>query len=264
MKTHVRLSYSQEVLLELLALFRENDDVDVLSVERTILKDPAVAAKILSVANSPAFSVGQVGSIQHAILTLGFDAIKIIGVWILFYELPSPLPKYIQKRLREHAKKVAIATSLIGELGGDKNYNRGVYYMAGLLHDIGRLQVKDNIIDGLFLQKGNNLLELEEKIHEKDHATQGGDILREFKIPEDICLSAAYHHNLQDKLQDKKLIDGNDDLISAVFLAEHIVSVNSKSPFDDGVWSDYCDTLMSKKLSKDVIVEIEKTLRRGQ
>lgn len=262
------LPYSQEIILETLGLFR-NEVVEMISVSEivnVVSKDPAFTMRLLKIANSPVFSSGGVNSIEQAIFVLGIDTIRMIAMWILFYESSvSAIPVHILKKLREHSRDVAIATVIIGRTAQDRKFNHGVYFLAGLLHDVGRLLVQDSEyiaqLSNLIGMRGKDLLGLEKEIFNLTHTEQGKNALSFVNLPEEISLSAAYHHSYGE-IQPLVL---HDELVSSVYLAENILPFISVPLGCDGEWDFLCEKVMAKKKLKDtIILDIQQGIQKEE
>ncbi len=102
--------------------------------------EPALAARVLKVANSPYYRLsGSVGTLERAVQLLGLKAIRSIAAAGCLDRLtpPSAGRAFDPERFRRHSLAVACAAQGLSKLTGlglD-----GEAFMAGLLHDIGIL-----------------------------------------------------------------------------------------------------------------------------
>lgn len=69
---------------------------------------------------------------------------------------------------------------------------RDAYYVAGLVHDVGKIGMGDGIL------KGSSLLTPSERTSLKDHVISGGSLLGKFGFSEIIVNIALYHHERYD------------------------------------------------------------------
>ncbi|MBQ3029531.1 MAG: HD-GYP domain-containing protein, partial [Lachnospiraceae bacterium] len=91
-----------------------------------------------------------------------------------------------------HSTRVAkYAREIAKRMGKDEKTQNSIYFM-GLLHDIGKIGIKDDIIN-----KPGRLTE-EEFFNIKRHSTIGYDILRDMSEVSDIEKSARWHHERYD------------------------------------------------------------------
>lgn len=121
----------------LLALLLDRD-VDVKAVLQCLRSEPALAARVLKVANEPFYGQpGQVGTLERAVQLLGLSAIRGVAAAGCLDRLapPSKGTAFDPERFRQHSLAVASAAEQLSRLSG-----AGVEaeaFMAGLLHDIG-------------------------------------------------------------------------------------------------------------------------------
>lgn len=96
------------------------------------------------------------------------------------------------KRTGRHSFRVAQYSVMIAkELGFDDEQLENIRKI-GLLHDIGKIGVPDNI-----LNKNSPLTDKEYEIMKK-HVVIGGEILKDFSIIENVEVGAKYHHERYD------------------------------------------------------------------
>lgn len=109
-------------------------------LEKAFERDPAIAAKILKVANSPYYGHGNVPNIGRAISLLGMCAIRSLVVSVAFQQAlggraeARSFDKYAYWR---HSLAVAIAARILGKLKMPSRSEE--LYCAGMLHEIGFL-----------------------------------------------------------------------------------------------------------------------------
>ncbi len=110
-------------------------------LERIILYDQALSARILQVANSSFYgSRGNVHTIARAIMLLGFDQVKSICLCLVLLKLYSD-ESVLSTSQRERLWKHAFATALMaGEITQMKPWiDKELAYVLGLLHDLGQM-----------------------------------------------------------------------------------------------------------------------------
>lgn len=110
-------------------------------LERIILYDQALAARILKVANSSFYgSRGNVHTIARAVMLLGFDQVKSICLCLVLLKLFSN-ELLVSDRQRERLWKHAYTTALIAaEITQRRPWiDKEAAYVLGLLHDLGRV-----------------------------------------------------------------------------------------------------------------------------
>lgn len=91
-----------------------------------------------------------------------------------------------------HSRRVAEYARMLAERMGLDEAKKKQIYMAGLLHDIGKIRIPDEIIN-----KAGKLTE-EEFDYIKLHTIAGNHILKEISSIEEISAGAKYHHERYD------------------------------------------------------------------
>jgi HD-like signal output (HDOD) protein len=144
--------------------------------------DPSLVGTVLKTANSPFYNLpGKVGDFQHAVLLLGFNQIYQIIMDNGIKNIMPREPEFLQ--LQFHSLIISVLGFEIAKLCGMKKPL--IANTLGILHGIG-----ESII--LLLKKDYHgmgiLLDL------MDDAKLGALILREWNLPESICLGIEYHY----------------------------------------------------------------------
>lgn len=172
------------------------------SLEKIIMQDPVLAAKILKIANSPFYgAAGQVNSISHAITILGFDEVKnlIIGLSLIqAFGDDSNFNGVTTKGLWLHSIGVARASMLIAKRAGN-GFNPDECFTMGLLHDIGRFILfkafREDVEKIMKLQEEDRCpLSVAEEKHGLSHAEIGAYLAQKWKLSEKMMSVVRYHH----------------------------------------------------------------------
>ena len=175
------------------------DTHSIKEIARTIHKDQALVSTVLRVSNSTYYSgLNPVKTIKDAAVRLG--AKKILNLVMMathkqMYNFDNEQIKDLARPLWCHALGTAIGCRwLASNLGFNSIVEES--FLAGLLHDIGKLFLLKVIDDEQ--QKGtvpksilNNLMH---DILDLMHAQQGERLLKHMNMPEEYCQAAALHH----------------------------------------------------------------------
>jgi len=172
-----------------------NPAVSLSHVVDAARRDPATAGAVVRLANSALFGAcGNVSTLRLAIMRLGFQTARRVVLSLalrpLLY-LPKP------EGLWPHSIEVAdLAEQLAGHAGG---VDPGEAYLAGLLHDVGRLALRGTpLYDAARLQgleeSGCPTVYAEELILRTDHAELGAQIAGEWSLPEPLVEAIRQHH----------------------------------------------------------------------
>ncbi len=194
---------------DLCRMVEENADVDVIS--KKLEEDPAIASKLLRVANS-AFYGAKTGSIAQAIMYIGLINVKNIVLTNAIFE-GIGVDREIQDQLWKH---VNLTNKLMNAIYQKCLYKRvpNMFASAGLLHDIGRVIIFKYYMDKYKAamklaenQPNSHLRDLEKELIGVDHCQIGGYLLNWWEIPVPIIESAVYHHNpLDENIINKELV----------------------------------------------------------
>jgi putative nucleotidyltransferase with HDIG domain len=206
----------------------ENATVDKL--EKIISNDPAISAKILSVANSAFFGVGvKTNKLSNAIMRIGFNNVKNIALGISLMTVLGSRDAdkpFDYQRLFNHSVTVGFTARLIAKEVGVSAGEEII--MNGLLHDIGYLVLNrffpgnyKKVMD-LFRQQGS-LLDAEKKVLEFDHCEIGLWLAEKWGLPGGVCDAVAFHHSPSSATRHKKMV-------SVIHLADYLVSKRLMSP----------------------------------
>lgn len=191
-----------------------NQETDIHKIAKEIEEDPAIAARILHIANSAFYDI-RTGSILQAIHYLGLPAVKnIVLSTSLCDSLEDPGMKIFNKEiLWRHAN---ITNKIVGKLY-KKLIGKSIPLTAstvGLLINIGRIVLLDQF-SGLYSQierdlennRDKFLDEIESKIVGVSHQEVGGHLLDWWGLPYQIVESAMFHHDpFHENVNDKELV----------------------------------------------------------
>ncbi|WP_153161230.1 HDOD domain-containing protein [Zoogloea sp. 1C4] len=188
------------VALELLQTLSGGDpDVDALASR--IARDQAITARVLRVANSPFYGLQmRVGSIHDAIVVLGFSAVRSL---VLTSAVVTTLPAgkcagFSADRFWRHVLGTAVAAQALARPLRRKPES---LFIAGLLHDIGRLVMLSANPEGfarviqIATERDCHLVDVEAEIFGCDHTAVGAAIAQHWNFPAEIVEALAFHHN---------------------------------------------------------------------
>ena len=175
-------------------------DIDVGKVAATLAKDPGLTAKVLRVANSPLYSKRRKSeNLRQALVALGLNAATTLA---LSFSLVSAYksgtgaginyPRYWRRAILG-----ASAARTLGALMGVRSPED--IFLAALLQDIAVLGV-DRVQPDFYRPLPAEATHAEIAAHEMallgtDHAALGGWLLRQWKLPEDLCATVEASHD---------------------------------------------------------------------
>ncbi len=182
-------------VLQEVAVLVENPNSSTDQISRAISKDQVLSAKVLKMVNSPIYGFpGRIGSIQHALVLLGFNVVKGIIISTSVFEVMNEN----MRGLWEHSLGCALASSAIARAIGCKDPEE--YAVAGLLHDIGKVvaavQLPDSraAIDALVKEKDISYRQAEIEVLGFAHDRINLWLSNYWNLPANLKEGLSYHH----------------------------------------------------------------------
>lgn len=231
---------------------------DFTGISNLLKSDPALAGRVLKVANSAYYGMsGQISSIRQASVLLGIRLLsqivtmvsnsKLLGKELKGYGLNSG-------DLWRHSIFVAAGADLIsGILKVETDHD---LFFAGLIHDSGKILL-DNYLAGRIgtspLSEGNTNsgLKTERKLLGFDHAEAGYELCINWNLPEQVANAVRYHHEPEKS-------DGNV-MAYILYVVNCLSYKNLNQPdevYDDGLRG----ALSWLGLSNDDLVQLNKEI----
>lgn len=166
-----------------------------------ISEDTGLSARLLRLVNSPFYGFpSKIDTISRAVTIIGTrqlrDLVLATSVVHLFKGLPDDLID--MERFWRHSIACGVTARIMAAHRHEANVES--FFVSGLLHDIGSLIVytkvpKEAAEALLRSQQDERLLyEVEAEVLGFDHATVGGLLLKEWKLPPSLAESVAFHH----------------------------------------------------------------------
>jgi diguanylate cyclase (GGDEF)-like protein len=178
-----------------------DDQADVSLLAALVVKDAAIATKLLSVANSIMF-VGRAGpstTVSQAVMRLGKNSVMTLSLSFTLARLsPSRPDAFDYQRFWKRSLLGATAAGYLGELAHE---NREEAFLGGMFQDVGMLALQEALGDtyaDAIRPAGNDHLRLERLEREAlgtDHREVGAWLARKWKIPDYLVHSTIGSHN---------------------------------------------------------------------
>jgi HD-like signal output (HDOD) protein len=210
----LQLPVFQPTALKLQAVLA-HDDFNINKVATIVTEDQALASQILRAANSAFFAgLSKVPTMKEAIVRLGSKRSRYIVT------VASQQNNYISsgkivniyiESLSRHAFACAMGTKWLARKIGHKDLSKEAF-LAGLLHDIGKLFLL-KILEDIHTSNTYDISlskAIIEEVMECMHAEQGYMLLQQWNLPETYCEVARDHH--------KEDFDTNNELLMMVRL----------------------------------------------
>ncbi len=200
------------------------DNTAIESVTEILERDPALASKVLRLANSSYYGLScHVDTLSRAVIVLGFNAVRNLVVTVSLLKIfknPSLSPFDI-KGLWLHSMGCAIASKALS----CKNRHPVLQektFLCGILHDIGKLLIYTNlpvkmtgVIEKLQENKSLTLHDAEKEILDFTHSDVGALLAEKWHFPRELTDAIKLHHNPQ-------IAKDNHEIIYAVHAGNEI------------------------------------------
>lgn len=196
-----------EIPMKILQLVT-NEESSMEDISKIVERDPSLTANILKVANSPYYGMRQkIASLKLALAMLGLNEIINIVTSISIVRLFPSRGKggsFDRFKFWQHSFGCAAATRMLAK---DLKFDtEGVDFVAGLLHDIGKLVLdqyfhsKSREVQKLRVAEEITVIEAETRVMGLDHATLGSWLAQRWDLPAPLIESITYHHRPLDVL----------------------------------------------------------------
>jgi HD-like signal output (HDOD) protein/signal transduction histidine kinase len=180
-----------------------SDQASMDTLAELVMRDPALSARVLTVANSAAFRRGsELRSIKQSLIALGTRMVRTIASCLVVQNVFSVLPGAKAQDLAgfwRHSLFVAELSRATAQALGRGDAECEEAYLAGLLHDVGQLV----LLGGLGKAYGTLLLrsESEEDLvgNERpalatDHSAVGAWLVDQWQLPSLMADAILFHH----------------------------------------------------------------------
>ena len=187
------------VVVQVLDIAGNMDSVGAADMAQVVERDPAMAARILKVANSVRFGTRRdISTVEHAISMLGLaETMNLALSFSLVREFKSKTSLFDHQQYWRRSVISAVAAAEIGSLFHVAN--RDELFMAGLINDIGMLALNETLPEYGRLSASSRgdhsrLIEIERHELQTDHAAVGAWLLQRWGLPERLVCAVRDNH----------------------------------------------------------------------
>jgi len=193
----------------------------VADLAEIITSDPALASKLLKLANSAFYGLPtRVACVRRAIVVLGFKTVQnlaLAGALCGIFRGARISPTFTGYDLWKHCLGVAVAARKIAKATGAVDPDEE--FLAGITHDVGLLAIPDARPEALAAvvtaaEQGTCFLAAEREALGTDHTEVGLALTSVWRFPEHLRLICRYHH------APVEAADASAPLIHTVHLAD--------------------------------------------
>jgi len=201
----IELPTMPEVLLKLNDVIT-NSDASAADVAKVVSKDPAVATNILRIVNSAYYGLQvRVSSVSLAVSVMGFNMTKKVAlkaaVFSAFGKRREKIQHFDPLAFWRHAIYTGVtARTLAANAQAFTDVHPEDIYIAGLLHDIGKIILMEKAAPRYLamlrraVQEGRPETAVEAEDFGFTHADVGSVLAIKWSLPEDLAIAIRYHH----------------------------------------------------------------------
>ena len=232
-------------------------------VSNIIATDPGLTAKLLRIVNSAYFGFpSKIETISHAIGVVGLEQLNNLVISTVIMERFKGIPDSVMNMdsFWRHSIACGLAAKIISSHREEINTER--FFVAGMLHDIGRLIIAlttpFNILSVFMRCKSENIPrhEAEKDILEFTHADVGKLLLKNWSLPVFHREVVGNHHQPGKNptfVNEASIIHVADHIVNSLELGDSGES-SFLSPMNKAAWDklELPDGITVEKLSKEI------------
>ncbi len=171
-------------------------------ISNVISEDASLSARLLKLVNSPFYGFPQkIGTISEAVFLVGSQQVRDVALATTMMSTFSGIPSDLMnmEKFWMHSLACGVGAKIIAETTGEPEFER--FFVAGVLHDIGRLVMFSKAPDEskIILQRALNekrpMVEVEYDEIGCSHAEIGRALLDAWKLPQYYQDVAMFHHS---------------------------------------------------------------------
>ncbi len=195
-------------------------------LNKVISLDPVLTGQVLKLINSAYYSLmNKVTSLTRAITMLGMNTVKnmALSTAIIRSVAGSKKSKALPtQKFWAHSIGAGVSAKLLGEVRGIPVMEREELFLAGLLHDLGKVPFGDEYIEVLNIARFEQLplRDVELDVMGIDHQEVGLMIAEKWKLNEAITGCIGHHHNpkhLDEEFQRKVAFVGLGNIYANIY-----------------------------------------------
>lgn len=208
----------------------DDPNVEASDIAQIVQCDPAMALRLLSVANSSSFGFSsEIATVDQAIVVMGFRAAKSLIVAVAASAVFDGDSKNDRNNLWQHSLACAAVSRIVANHVG---VCPNEAFLAAIVHDVGKLVfhdiAKDAYVQATTSSSSSEITAIEQDLFGITHTELGERYASEWGLPCEIADAIACHHA-------PSMAIGNPQLAGVVCLANSIVRAEGLgSPYHDG------------------------------
>jgi putative nucleotidyltransferase with HDIG domain len=177
-------------------------------LNKLISLDPVLMGRVMKLINSAYYSLNQkITSLVRAIIMLGINTVKNLALSTAVLTQIGGKKNFQALNMEgfwRHSICVGVTAKLIAKRRKVDPKDLEEYFIAGLLHDIGKVPLNNRLSKDyfeVFTESERRRIPLylaERSFFELDHGDVGKLIIENWKLSEDICDVVNYHHRFRE------------------------------------------------------------------
>ena len=249
----------------------EDPDSTAEAVANTISADPAVAARVLKIANSSFYGCQrQIQTLPHAIMILGFSTLKSLVVAASVKQVYHPFG-LTEKLLWEHSFGAGLASRVIARR--TRLVNEEEAFLGGLFHDMGKLIMnfmdpdKFKEVMQLCYNDGLSFEDAEKQIFPYTHEEVGALVIKKWNFPDHLMKVIMEHHRLEFEPEEDPYLVRLTAVVSLANLFCHrfgIGNINGEEEIDLATTKPVETLELSDELLEDLLLTFQETFEQNQ
>ena len=198
-------------------------------LNKIISIDPVLMGRVMKLINSAYYGLNQeITSLVRAIIMLGINTVKNLSLSTAVLGTlgtTSDSPALNMEGFWRHSLCVGVTAKLIARQRRIDRKSHEEYFIAGLLHDIGKIPLNNRLssqyveVMGLMDRESIPLHAAETQIIGVHHGQVGGMIVDNWKLGTEIHDTVSYHHSAEQYQGEF------EDLIFTIAMANHFANV---------------------------------------
>ncbi|HTY11172.1 MAG TPA: HDOD domain-containing protein [Bacteroidota bacterium] len=221
-----------------------NRQTTVAQISAIIMQDAGLTARLLRIVNSAYFGFPRkIDTISRAVMIIGTQQLHDLSIATSIVKLFRNIPERFvsMESFWKHGIACGLAARVIACLNRESNVER--FFVAGILHDVGRLIMYDKIPDVMdevfdsITEHPAPMFKAEQEIVGFDHAAVGGALIEAWRLPGSLEEVIRYHHTpmLASRYRDEACVIHIADVVA------HTIQCGSSGeicvpPFDEEAW----------------------------
>jgi putative nucleotidyltransferase with HDIG domain len=195
-------------------------------LQRVISLDPVLTGRVLKLINSAYFAVGQpITSLTRAIIMLGLNTVKNLALSFAIFKNMRGSANFHAFSTDEfwlHCLGVGVVAKSLAVAMGHSPAEQEEYFVAGLLHDLGKLPLNNQFPEEYFhvcqsTGKAHLPFHLsEDRLLGIDHCRVGAMIARRWRLGVLLVETLAHHHRPEDATENTR------NMVTTISLANQL------------------------------------------